>query len=189
MDTLVALLRGINLGPRNRIAMPALREALTGAGHARVRTYVQSGNIVLDSELDESGLADALAGLIAERFELDVPVVVRSAAALAQVVADNPFPEAARLAPKRYQVTFFSAPLADDVAARVRARSSEQFLPDTEAISLAISNQNAYGWHPDGIHVSKLARELGDRKLGVVGTARNWATVTALLAMATADAA
>src|SRR5579863_5764611 len=146
MATLVALLRGINLGSANRIAMPELRATLGDAGFANVRTYVQSGNIVLDTELDDAALAEILATLIADRFKLDVPVVVRSAAELAEVVAENPFPDAALTAPKLLQVTFLSSRLPDDVAERVRGASAGVFSPDTEAISLAISCRNVYGW-------------------------------------------
>jgi uncharacterized protein (DUF1697 family) len=188
VPTQIALLRGINVGSHNRIPMPALREALTQAGFENARTYVQSGNIVLDTELEHDALAEAIGALIADRFELDVPVVVRGAAELAQVVAENPFPDAAQTAPKLLQVTFLSAPPAADVAERVRGISSGVFSPDTEAISLAVSCRNVYGWHPQGIQASKLARELSDRKLGVIATARNWTTVTTLLEMAAADA-
>jgi len=186
MATLVALLRGINVGLNNRIAMPELRTALAETGFENVRTYVQSGNIVLDTELADAALTEIVATLIAERFKLDIPVVVRSAAELAEVVAENPFP-AALAAPKLLQVTFLSSPLPDDVAERVRGASTGVFSPDTEAISLAISRRNVYGWHPRGIHASKLARDLSDRKLGVIATARNWTTVTTLLEMARAD--
>jgi uncharacterized protein (DUF1697 family) len=148
---------------------------------------VQSGNILLDTELADGALAEILATLIADRFKLDVPVVVRSAAELALVVAENPFPDAALVAPKLLQVTFLSSPLPDDAAERVRGASTGVFSPDTEAISLAISRRNVYGWHPQGIHVSKLARELSDRKLGVIATARNWTTVRTLLKMASTD--
>ncbi|HEX3802241.1 MAG TPA: DUF1697 domain-containing protein [Solirubrobacteraceae bacterium] len=188
MPRQIALLRGINVGPNNRIAMPALRAALAEAGFGNVRTYVQSGNVVLDAELEEGELAEAVTALIADRFELAVPVVVRSAAELAEVVAENPFPDAAVTAPKRLQVTFLSSRPADEVAERVRGVASGVFSLDTESISVAISCRNVYGWHPQGIHVSKLARELSDRRLGVTATARNWTTVTTLLEMATADA-
>jgi uncharacterized protein (DUF1697 family) len=187
MTTLVALLRGINLGSTNRIAMPELRSALADAGFENVRTYVQSGNILLDTELEEGALAEIVATLIADRFALAVPVVVRGAAELAEVVAGNPFPDAALTAPKLLQVTFLSSPLPADVAARVRGASDGAFAPETEAISLALSRRNVYGWHPQGIHQSKLARELSDRKLGVIATARNWTTVTTLLEMASTD--
>src|ERR1700689_149136 len=102
----VVLLRGINIGSSNRIAMPALREALTAAGLENPRTYLQSGNIVLDTGLDESELSDRVERLISERFSLNVPAVIRSGEELARVVAANPFPEFAAQEPKRFQVTF-----------------------------------------------------------------------------------
>ena len=51
------ILRGINLGPRNRISMPELREALVGAGYDDVGTYLQSGNVVLTSTASEKQVA------------------------------------------------------------------------------------------------------------------------------------
>ncbi|MDE3129948.1 MAG: DUF1697 domain-containing protein [Acidobacteriota bacterium] len=187
MSTFVALLRGVNVGAANRVAMPALRDALTEAGFAGVRTHLQSGNIVLSTRLAEREVSETVALVIGERCGLRVPVVVRTGEELARVVAENPFPEAAELAPKRYQVTFFSAPLGDAVAARLRALAGGPFASDTEAVSLARSNRNAYGWHPDGIHSSKLARELSDHRLGVTATARNWTTVLSLLGLAAGD--
>jgi uncharacterized protein (DUF1697 family) len=188
LTTKVVLLRGINVGANNRIAMPALRSALAEAGLENVRSYVQSGNIALDTRADDVALAETVTAVISDRFELDVPVVVRSAAELAEVVAENPFPEAALAAPKLLQVTFLSSALPDEVADRVRGVSPGAFSTDAEAISLAISCRNVYGWHPQGIHASKLVRDLSDRRLGVIATARNWKTVTTLLEMATADA-
>ena len=188
MTTLVALLRGINLGSTNRIAMPELRSALADAGFENVRTYVQSGNILLDTELQEGALAEIVATLIADRFALAVPVVVRGAAELAEVVAEQSVPRrgvgGAQAAAGHFPLV---AGLPADVAERRRGASDGVFSPDTEAISLALSRRNVYGWHPQGIHVSKLARDLSDRKLGVIATARNWTTVTTLLEMASTD--
>jgi uncharacterized protein (DUF1697 family) len=187
MPRQIALLRGVNVGAANRIAMPALREALTEDGFENVLTYVQSGNIVLDSALDDRELAAAIERLIAGRFDLSVPAVVRNAERLAEVVDGNPFPQAALADPRRLQVTFLSERLPDDAAERVLAVSSDAFASDVEAISLAESRCEVYGWHPAGIHVSKLARELSDRRLGVTATARNWTTVTRLLELAASD--
>ena len=180
MDTLVALLRGINLGPRNRIAMPALREALTRAGYERVRTYVQSGNIVLDTEQRDQDLADAIGALLLAKFALEVPVVVRSAADLTDAVARNPFAEQAAINPKALQVTFRSETVTrEEVAAlQARAGASER---------LAGSGRELYSWHPDGIARSKLAVALTPKY--AAATARNWTTVLTLREMASADAA
>src|SRR5205809_7422083 len=99
----IVLLRGINLGSRNRIAMPALREAFAEASFEDVATYLQSGNVVLTSHLKPDRLAVRCRKLISDSFGLDVAVVVRSRGELAAVVRRNPF---ARVAtdPKRYQV-------------------------------------------------------------------------------------
>ena len=188
MPCQIVLLRGINVGAANRISMPELRTVLSDAGHEDVRTHVQSGNIVVGTDIDGPALGRLIHDLILDRFALDVPVVTRTAVEFAAIVAGNPFPKAAAANPKLLQVTFLSEPLAGDVAERVRGVSSDRFSSDIAAISLSVSGREVYGWHPEGIHASALARELSDRRLGVTATARNWTTVTTLLKMATADA-
>ena len=81
----IVLLRGINLGPRNRIAMPELRTLLEAAGFADVRTYVQSGNIVLSTRRKPEATATACEELIAAELGLEIPAVVRTRDELAEV--------------------------------------------------------------------------------------------------------
>jgi uncharacterized protein (DUF1697 family) len=178
MGTSVVLLRGINLGPTNRIAMPALREALTAAGFTDVRTYVQSGNIVLNSNVTGEALAEQIRGLIAEQFGLDIAVVTRTRDELAKVVERNPLAGVVTN-PKRYQVSFLSGELGDDAV-----RELEALAVVSERI--VVIGREAYAWHPDGIARSKLAMKLGAKGLGVTATTRNWTTVTTLLSMADA---
>jgi uncharacterized protein (DUF1697 family) len=91
MPTHVALLRGINVGGRNRVAKADLREVVLGLGHTEVATYIQSGNVVFTSEeADSAAIAAALEGAIAEHLGVRPKVVVLTRAELAQVVADNP---------------------------------------------------------------------------------------------------
>ena len=78
MTRQIVLLRGINLGSRNRIAMPELREALAGAGFEDVQTYLQSGNVVLSSDASPEQVAREAERQIAKRFGLDIAVVVRT---------------------------------------------------------------------------------------------------------------
>jgi uncharacterized protein (DUF1697 family) len=92
MAVRIVLLRGVNLGPRNRVSMSALAEALEQQGLAPVRTYLQSGNVVLSSALSESRLAGVVKGVVGERFGIDLDVLVRSHDELAAVVAGNPLP-------------------------------------------------------------------------------------------------
>src|SRR5437868_6739570 len=81
----ILLLRGINLGPHRRVPMPELRTALSEAGFADVQTYVQSGNVVLTSRASPAKVGARAEALIAERFGLDVDVIVRTAEELSEV--------------------------------------------------------------------------------------------------------
>jgi uncharacterized protein (DUF1697 family) len=172
----VVFLRGVNLGSRNRVAMPALRDALTEAGFDDVRTYVQSGNVVLSSRASAATVARNTAGLIKDRFGLDIEVVVRTRAELAEVVKRNPLGKVAK-DPKRYQVTFLASKPRAEV---VRKLTAEAVAPE----QLVHVGRELYAWHPNGVGRSKLAASLSGPRLGVTATARNWATVTKLLAMA-----
>jgi uncharacterized protein (DUF1697 family) len=174
----IVLLRGINLGPNKRVPMAELRELLAGAGFEDVRTYVQSGNVVVASDADSGELEQRFEQLLAERFGFEVPVVVRTRDELAAVVARNPLADVAD-DPKRYQVSFLGAELEEGVVERL----AEVAAPDERVLA---DGRELYAWHPDGVARSKLWAKLAGTGLGVKATARNWATVTKLLQMADA---
>jgi uncharacterized protein (DUF1697 family) len=176
VPTHIALLRGVNLGAHNRIAMPALRDALSEAGFGDVRTYLQSGNVVLSGGGSSDAVARKVRKVVADRFGLDVDVVVRTRAELAAIVKRDPLGEVAK-DPKRYQVSFLaSKPKAE------AARKLEETAIEPER--LVVQGREAYAWHPNGVGRSKLAALLAGNGLRVSATARNWTTVTKLLAMA-----
>lgn len=175
MGQRVALLRGINLGPHKRVPMPALRELLGEAGFEQVRTYVQSGNVVLSSDAEPEALERELEQLISDRFGFEVGVIVRSEDELAEVVKRNPLANVA-VEPKRYQVTFLFAELDPE---RVEALAALAAAPE----QFVAHGRELYAWHPDGVARSKLWAKLGGTGLGVKATSRNWATVTTLLEM------
>src|SRR3954470_8895606 len=174
----ILLLRGINLGARNRIAMPELRDALTQAGFADVRTYLQSGNVVLAGRGKGDDIAGKVHALIEQEFGLDIAVVIRTRAELGKIVERNPLAKIAR-DPKRYQVSFLDAKPSRDVVRRIEetADAKERVVVDGREI---------YAWHPDTIARSKLWALLAGQKLGVTATARNWTTVQKLLELADA---
>ena len=176
MSRQIILLRGINLGARNRIAMPELRELLASAGFDDVRTYLQSGNVVLWTTASPEQLARDCERRIAERFGLDIKVVVRTRDELADVVRRNPLGDVA-VNPKRYQVSFLAAEPDPETVRKLAAAAveHEQFV---------VIGRELYAWHPDGIGRSRLWALLAGGGLGVTATARNWTTVTNLLAMA-----
>jgi uncharacterized protein (DUF1697 family) len=177
----IVLLRGINLASRNRIAMPELRASLEKAGFKEVATYVQSGNVVLTSRYGPDRVGTEVNALLKQRFGMDVAVLVRSRAELADVVHRNPLAGVA-LDPKRYLVTFLSGTLppgfADGLGSVAAPR--EPFV---------VIGREVYSWHPDGVGRSPLWERLARKTPGVTATSRNWSTVTSLLAMADAATA
>jgi uncharacterized protein (DUF1697 family) len=176
MGRQVVLLRGINLGPNRRIPMAELRELFTQAGFDDVRTYVQSGNVVLSSDAEPKALERESERLIADRFGFDVDVIARTRGELAAVVKRNPLGDVA-LDPKRYQVSF----LASELDAEVVDKLASVAAPTERVVAFG---RELYAWHPEGVARSKLWGRLAGSGLGVKATARNWTTVSTLLEMA-----
>jgi uncharacterized protein (DUF1697 family) len=176
MSVQVALLRGINVGSHNRIAMTDLRELLASLGYSDARTLVQSGNIVLTATLSSEQLGLELEREIAGKLGVETPVIVRTREELGAVVALDPLGDIAD-EHKLYQVSFLSA--EPDPQALVNIAEV-----DVAPERFVHAGREIYAWHPDGIHSSQLARLLTDKRLGVTATARNWKTTTKLLEMA-----
>jgi uncharacterized protein (DUF1697 family) len=171
----VSLLRGINLGARNKVNMPRLREALTEAGFAEVQTLVQSGNVVARSR-HRSGdaVAAAVRGVVRDTFDLDVPVIVRTPAQLRAVLDWNPFPEQAASEPKLVHVVHL--PKAPPASA-VRELLGADVAPD----AVAAKGREVVLCYAQSMHASKLPRSKLVSRLTADGTARNWRTLTALV--------
>lgn len=175
MGRSIVLLRGVNLVRRNRVSMPALRSALEEAGFEDVRTYVQSGNVVLSTTRSAARVRRDVEQVLTERFGLDVDVVVRSRSALAAIVARDPLGDLAS-DPKLCQVTFLEkAPPTGLRRALEDAATSDE--------RVVVRGREIYSWHPRGRSRSKLAALLAGRELGVTATARNWRTVEKLLTL------
>ena len=160
--------------------MPALRGALEDAGFDDVRTYLQSGNVVLSSPAKAADVARKVERAIAKDFGLEVAVVTRTRAQLAKVVAQNPLRTVAK-SPKRYQVSFLDAKPSREVVRRIE----ETAAPGERVV---VAGREVYAWHPDTIARSKLWALLAGQNLGVTATARNWTTVEKLLELAGAPA-
>jgi uncharacterized protein (DUF1697 family) len=185
MPTHVALLRGINVGGRNRVAMAALREVVRGLGHTEVATWIQSGNVVFTSaEHDPAAIAAALERAIGDQLGVRPRVVALSCLELAQVVAGNPFP--GEEDPRLLHAVFWNGPLGPELLAAVAAaqQRSRELGGRDEA---RVVGTTLYLHTPDGLGRSELAAQLtrmgAGRAGGRAATARNWATVRKLLAM------
>jgi uncharacterized protein (DUF1697 family) len=172
VPTYVALLRGVNLAGRNRVAMADLRDRLTAAGLADVRTYLQSGNVVLHSDATADAVARECERQLADAFALNVRAVVRTHGELADVVARNPLGDVA-VTPKRYLVSFLDAEPPPELVRRLQALAAG----GERVVGLG---RELYAWHPPSPGRSRLWATMAGRGLGVLATARNWTTVTAL---------
>ena len=175
-QTYAALLRGINLGSHNKVAMTDLRALFEDLDAEDVRTYVQSGNVVFRSKRTAAELETAAEREIAKALSLDVTVLMRTKAQLARLVRDNPF---ARKPEKALHVTFLAE---KPPVARVRDLDPRGFEPDT----FEVSGREVYLHVPNGYGHSKLSNAYFEKALGVRATTRNWRTVTALAGLAAA---
>lgn len=187
MATYVALLRGINVGGRNKVAMADLKRVLDALGHTDVRTYVNSGNVVFEAAGRASATeGDRLAGVIEKAIssELGVSpaVLVRSAAELATTAGANPYQDESD--PKKVHVVFLATPPTADEQAVAKAAEREAVEKGSRD-EMTIMERAIYLHTPDGFGRSVLAELLSRRKSSpmAAGTARNWSTVTKLLAM------
>jgi uncharacterized protein (DUF1697 family) len=184
MPTHVALLRGINVGGGGKVPMAELRELVTSLGHADVATYIQSGNIIFSPSHDDTArLADELHAAITKAFSVRTSVVVLSRAELAAVIKANPYPDEPN--PRYVHGVFLLAEpgeasrtrLADSLAAAAGRGSRDE---------AAIVGRTLYVHTPDGFGSSELAKDLlmkNRRDPLATGTARNWATVSKLMAL------
>ncbi len=181
MPRYVALLKGVNVGRRKRIAMSDVRELLTGLGYADVVTYLASGNALFTTPTRRpaASLAADMEAAIAAELDMAVRVVVRTAADLAAVKASNPLgtePEN----PSRFFVGFLSA-TPRPAAARSLEADLRAHAPDGDAVWL--TGAEAFLWCPGGFSLLDHAAAI-ERRLGVVVTTRTWNTVTKLAEMA-----
>jgi uncharacterized protein (DUF1697 family) len=166
MPCFIALLRAVNVGGTGKLPMAELKVICEAAGFAKVQTYIASGNVVFEDDADEAGVKTALeAGL--ERFTgRKIGVMVRSAAEMAAVLADNPFREAP---PNRVMAIFLgSAPPADALYAATGVEDEQ----------MRLGRREIYVWYPSGIGRSKLRIPAAEQ-----GTARNMNTVARLAAL------
>lgn len=177
METIIVILRGINVGGKNKIPMAELKTLFEKAGFKNVTTYIQSGNVVCASK--ESGskeLETQIQQMILKKFKCTVPVIVRSVDEIQTVVNSNPFVKMKGIDLEKLHVTFLA-----DVPAKEHLEKIKQYnYPPDE---FKINGREAYLHCPVNYGNSKLSNTFFESKLKVVATTRNWRTVNELLRM------
>lgn len=177
MQTYLALLRGVNVGVNNRIRMEELRHAMETDGFSNVETYIQSGNVLFDSEQDEQTLTARLESLLQSSFGYYGAVVLRTKNELARLIGNLPFSseeisaaESANTGAESLYVCLYPA-LPEDFAKRLGK-------VDPSGDRFEITERDVYLLLRQSIRLSKLAIAL--QKPADRGTARNWNTMLAL---------
>ena len=175
MKTYIALFRGINVGGNHMLPMKELKVVLERNGCADVRTYIQSGNVILNSSVpDAAKLAKQLSAAVAKSHGFEPWVLLLTRAELERAAAGNPFPTAAEN-PRSVHLFFL-----DGVPKKPDLKALEALKTKTEGF--ALKDRVLYLYTPDGLGTSKMAAR-AMKCLGVQATARNWRTVTTLLGM------
>lgn len=184
MQKRIALLRGINVGGRNKLPMAELRTLCGDLGWHDVETYIQSGNIVFSTTREVSAitpdtttLETDLSRAIAQHFNFTIPVIIRTAVTWHQYIRNNPFGAQVEIEPQRVLLALSQKPPATDAADMLqhRAAAGEQVRQAGDALWIHF---------PGGVAHSKLAPTLLDRLVGSPVTTRNWRTVLKLAEMA-----
>jgi uncharacterized protein (DUF1697 family) len=166
-----ALLRGINVGGRNKLPMRELQELFRSLGHDDAETFIQSGNVVFNAAGNEASLASAIEAAIAERFSLQIRVLLRTHGELIEVAAQNPF--SATDPAKRHVLFLERRPGKAEAASLDPDRS-----PGDE---FRLEGREIYLSFPHGSGRTKLTLEWFERCLCTAGTARNWNTLLRLV--------
>ncbi len=176
MKTYVLLLRGINVGGRNILPMKELSALLEGLGCRNVKTYIQSGNVVMQCAAKASSqLAARLAAEVCERRGFEPQILLLEREELERAIVANPFAEATSEGKSLHFGFLAAAPRAPDLNKLAALKSkSERF---------ELIDRVFYLHAPDGVGRSKLASN-AERLLGVSMTDRNWQTVSKLRALA-----
>jgi uncharacterized protein (DUF1697 family) len=173
----LALLRGINVGGKNRLPMKDLVDIFEEIGAVEVQTYIQSGNVLFRCPAGKVGkLPGEISAAIRRRFGFTIPVILRTASEIRSVVRGNPF-LAATVDPGRLHVAFLSDRPARQAVARLDPDRSP---PDR----FLVKGKEIYLHCPRGMARTKLTNDYFDRELATTSTMRNWTTVLTLAGLA-----
>lgn len=175
MQTLIAILRGINVGGHRKVPMKELKELFESLGFREVITYIQSGNVVFRTGNTEPAgmLAENIGKAIREKFGFSVPVICRTKEEWKEAIERNPFSGKAGLDVSFLHVTFLEKAPEEKIT---KSFSSLDFPPER----FLISSMNVYLYCPDGYGNAKLNNTFLESRLGVMATTRNWKTVVVL---------
>ncbi|QEG22626.1 DUF1697 domain-containing protein [Mariniblastus fucicola] len=177
MTQQIALLRGINVGGKNKVKMADLRDVLSDAGLDDVRTYIQSGSVCFGSRKSRSSLESLIRSCIKDSFGCDVPVMVRPQSFFEDLIAESPYCKSGK---PKFDVAELGAVILakKPTAAKVKSLAEQEFSDEYQILRDVV-----YFRVHNGFRNTKLNNVLFEKKLGVAATARNWKTICKLVEM------
>lgn len=177
MNTYIALLRGINVSDQKLIKMADLRMHLAKLKLDNIQTYIQSGNIVFQSNGKScEKLENLIRSKIKEKYDFDVPTLVKTPADLIDVIKRNPFKEEVESDSKRIYITFLSD---HPEQSKIESLKEVDYSPE----KYAVDGDIVFFFSPNGYGKAKMNNNFFENKLKVNATTRNWKTVNTLLEM------
>lgn len=179
MITYISFLRGINVSGHNMIKMDALKKMFSELTFFNVQTYIQSGNIIFQSEpTNTDKICKIIKVAIEKTFGFNVPVITVTKTELETIINSNPFLKNKLHDPAFFHITFLSAITTVENREQLTAFN---FKND----KYEIVNNVIYLYCPDGYSKSKLTNQFFENKLKVTATTRNWKTTNELLKLTT----
>jgi uncharacterized protein (DUF1697 family) len=179
MKKYLALLRGVNVSGKNLIKMKDFQAILQENGLDNVTTYIQSGNIIFESQLsDNKEVENKISQLISKKYGFDVPVIILTLTKLENLIEYNPFSAEANEEPTKVLISFFTDLPSTELINKFKAVNYE-----TERFKF--EGKYAYLYCMNGYGKAKINNNFFENKLKVKATTRNWKTVLKLFEMMT----
>jgi len=167
----IALLKGINVGGQKMIKMKDLVNALASLHFSSIKTYLQSGNVVFEHEVEDIlKLTEKIESKISEAFGFAVKTIIHTNDELESIINNNPFVDEPDIDPEKLHVTFLS-----EMPEQSRVENLE--IKKEEVEKFSIISREVYLYCPNGYGNTKLNNSVFEKKLNVIATTRNWKTV------------
>lgn len=178
MQTYISFLRGVNMTGHNSIKMTDLTSLYINLGFKDAKTFIQSGNVIFSINADktESSISASIEKEILEKFSYTVPVMIRTNRELSDLFSVNPFLDEIEFDPAKLAVIFLhEKPSAD----QIKKVKDVDYPPD----KFKIIGREIFIYCPNGFGRTKIYTNFFEKKMGVLGTARNWKTITTILSL------
>ncbi len=181
MERFISILRGINVGGQRKLPMEQLKSLFEGLNYKDVFTYIQSGNVIFTADkIPPPVLEKIIEKKISEKFNMEVPVIIRQVPEMASILAINPFLKIKGIDIEKLHVTFL-----EKIPGQNELNNIEKY--DYSPDKFSIIKKEVFLYCPGGYGKTKLSNNFFESKLKVKATTRNWKTVNKLAGLASGE--